>query len=161
MADTMLETYLRRHLEGHRGPEVEVAWQGGEPTLRGLEFFKRSVEFVERLKRPGQKVQYTIQTNGTRLDDDWCTFFKENGFLVGLSIDGPLEMHDAYRVDKRGRGTFDRVMRAWELLRRHQVEVNILCRVHAANQDHPLKVYRFFLDYLGLSLSSSSPSSSG
>jgi uncharacterized protein len=149
MADALLETYIRQLLEAHRGPEVEVAWQGGEPILRGLDFFKRSVELVKRYQRPGQKVQYTIQTNGTLLDDNWCTFFKENGFLVGLSIDGPREMHDAYRVDKRGQGTFDRVRRAWELLRRHQVEVNLLCTVHAANQDHPLEVYRFFRDDLG------------
>jgi serine-type anaerobic sulfatase-maturating enzyme len=149
MANDLLETYLRQLLESHRVPEVEVAWQGGEPTLRGLDFFRRSVEIVARLKRPGQKVQYTIQTNGTLLDDDWCTFFKEHGFLVGLSIDGPREMHDAYRVDKRGKGTFDKVVRAWKLLRRHQVEVNLLCTVHAANQDHPLEVYRFFRDDLG------------
>jgi uncharacterized protein len=149
MADTLLETYLRQLLEADGGPEVEVAWQGGEPTLRGLDFFKRSVELVKRYQRPGQKVQYTIQTNGTLLDDDWCTFFKENGFLVGLSIDGPRELHDAYRVDKRGQGTFDRARRAWELLRRHQVEVNLLCTVHAANQDHSLEVYRFFRDDLG------------
>ena len=149
MDDTLLETYLQQLLEAHRGPEVEVAWQGGEPTLRGLDFFKRAVELVKRYQRPGQKVRYTIQTNGTLLDDDWCTFFKENGFLVGLSIDGPRELHDAYRVNKKGQGTFDRVRRSWELLRRHQVEVNILCTVHAANQDHPLEVYRFFRDELG------------
>jgi uncharacterized protein len=149
MADDLLETYLKQLLESHQAPEVAIAWQGGEPTLMGLDFFKRSVEQVERFKRPGQTIQHTIQTNGTKLDDDWCAFFKKNGVLVGLSVDGPRAMHDAYRVDKGGKGTFDDVILAWELLRRHEVDVNILCTVHAANQDHPLELYRFFRDTLG------------
>jgi len=149
MSDDLVETYVHQLLESHRGPEVAVAWQGGEPTLMGLEFFKRAVACVERHKRAGQTIQHTIQTNGTRLDDEWCAFLKANDFLVGLSADGPCEMHDAYRVDKKGGGTFDSVMRAWDLLRKHKVDVNILCAVHAANQDHPLEVYRFFRDALG------------
>jgi uncharacterized protein len=149
MADELLETYLRQLLESHRAPEVSVSWQGGEPTLMRLDFFRRSVELVERHKRPGQKVQYTIQTNGTTLDDDWCAFFKQHGVLVGLSVDGPQGIHDTYRVDKRGRGTFDDVMRGWAFLRQHQVDVNILCTVNAANQERPLEVYRFFRDALG------------
>ena len=149
MSDDLVETYVHQLLESHRGPEVAVAWQGGEPTLMGLEFFKRAVACVERHKRAGQTIQHTIQTNGTRLDDEWCAFLKANNFLVGLSVDGPREMHDAYRVDKKGGGTFDSVMRAWDLLRKHKVDVNILCAVHAANQDHPLEVYRFFRDALG------------
>jgi uncharacterized protein len=115
----------------------------------GLDFFQRSVEYVKRYQRPGQRFQYTIQTNGIVLDDAWCAFFKEHGFLVGLSIDGPRQVHDAYRVDKSGKGTFDKVKRAWERSRHHQVDVNILCAVHAANQDRPLEVYRFFRDDLG------------
>jgi len=149
MADDLLETYIKQLLESHRSPEIVVAWQGGEPTLMGLPFFQRSIEYVRRHRRPGQHVSYTIQTNGTRLDDRWCAFFKRNQFLVGLSIDGPREMHDAYRVDKGGAGTFDDVMRAWKLLRSHGVDTNILCALHAANQDHPLQVYRFFRDTLG------------
>lgn len=149
MADDVLEAYLRQLLESHREPEVAVAWQGGEPTLMGLEFFQRAVDLVNRLKQPGQTIQHTIQTNGTKLDDDWCAFFKANNFLVGLSVDGPKEIHDTYRVDKGGRGTFDAVMRGWELLRRHGVDVNILCTVHDANQDRPLEVYRFFRDTMG------------
>jgi uncharacterized protein len=149
MADDLLETYIEQLLESHRTPEVVVAWQGGEPTLMGLDFFQRSVECVQRHRRPGQQVSYSIQTNGTRLDDEWCAFFKRNGFLVGLSVDGPREMHDAYRVDKSGQGTFDDVIRGWDRLRRHGVDVNILCAVHAANEDHPLDVYRFFRDELG------------
>jgi uncharacterized protein len=149
MADDVLEAYLRQLLESHREPEVAVAWQGGEPTLMGLDFFKRAVALVDQLKRPDQRIQHTIQTNGTKLDDDWCAFFKANNFLVGLSVDGPKEIHDTYRVDKGGRGTFDAVMRGWELLRRHAVDVNILCTVHDANQDRPLEVYRFFRDSIG------------
>lgn len=149
MADELLETYLRQLLEAHRGPSVDVAWQGGEPTLMKLDFFKRSVEYVEKYRRPGQHVQYTIQTNGTTLDDDWCRFFKQHGFLVGLSIDGPREIHDAYRVDKRGKGTFDNVMRGWEFLKKYEVDVNVLCTVHAANQERPLDLYHFFRDELG------------
>jgi len=149
MSDDLVETYVRQLLESHRGPDVSVAWQGGEPTLMGLEFFKRAVSCVERHKRPGQTVQHTIQTNGTRLDDEWCAFLKAKNFLVGLSVDGPREMHDAYRVDKKGSSTFDSVMRAWDMLKKHKVDVNILCAVHPANQEHPIKVYHFFRDVLG------------
>ena len=148
MAEDLLETYLKQLLESHRAPQVDVAWQGGEPTLMGLDFFKRSVELVSKLRRPGQQIQYTIQTNGTQLNDEWCVFFKKNNFLVGLSMDGPKALHDVYRVNKGGAGSFDQVMRGFESLKQHKVDVNILCTVHAANQDHPLEVYRFFRDEL-------------
>lgn len=148
MADDLLEIYVKQLLESHRVPEVTVAWQGGEPTLMGLDFFKRSVECAEKFKRPGQRVAYSIQTNGTKLNDDWCAFFKEHEFLVGLSVDGPKEIHDAYRVNKRGAGSFDQVMRGWEYLKKHKVESNILCTVHAANEGRPREVYRFFRDEL-------------
>jgi uncharacterized protein len=149
MADELLETYIRQLLESHQVPEVNVAWQGGEPTLMGLDFFKRSVEYAEKYRRPNQQVVYTIQTNGTKLDDDWCAFFKEHNFLVGISIDGPRQLHDTYRVNKGGQGSFDQVMRGLDFLKKHQVDFNILCTVHAANQDHPLEVYHFFRDELG------------
>jgi uncharacterized protein len=149
MADDLLETYLKQLLESHRAPEVDVAWQGGEPTLMGLDFFKRSIELVNQWKRSGQQIQYTIQTNGTLLNDEWCAFFKENNFLVGLSMDGPKDLHDVYRVNKGGAGSFDQVMHGVNLLKKHQVDFNILCTVHAANQGHPLQVYRFFRDELG------------
>ncbi|KGD98119.1 anaerobic sulfatase maturase [Rhizobium sp. YS-1r] len=148
MSDEVLELYIQQRLSQHDEPEISIAWQGGEPTIMGLDFFKRSIEFVDRHRKPGQNILYTIQTNGLLLDDDWCFFFKKHNFLVGLSIDGPRDMHDAYRVDKRGGGSFDLVMRAWEALRRHEVDFNILCTVHAANADHPLDVYRFFRDEL-------------
>jgi uncharacterized protein len=150
MADDLLETYIRQLLESHRTPTVTVAWQGGEPTMMGLDFFRRSVELVEKHRRPSQRVEYTIQTNGVLINEKWATFFKENDFLVGLSVDGPKKLHDAYRVDKRGNGSFDRVMTGFQHLRSHDVDVNVLCTVHAANQDHPLEIYRFFQDELGV-----------
>ena len=148
MSDATLETYIRQLLESHRTPQVTVAWQGGEPTLMGLDFFKRSVELVERYRRPGQTVQHTFQTNGILLDDEWCAFFKANNFLVGLSVDGPRELHDTYRKDRGQRGTFDKVMKGWRALRRHDVDFNILCTVNAANQHYGREVYRFFRDEL-------------
>jgi uncharacterized protein len=149
MSEATLEAYIRQLLESHRRPQVTVAWQGGEPTLMKLEFFKHAVALVERFRRPDQVVQHTFQTNGILLNDDWCAFFKEHNFLVGLSVDGPRELHDAYRVDRGGRGTFDKVMNGWRALRRHGVDFNILCTVNAANQAHGRAVYRFFRDELG------------
>lgn len=149
MSDEVLETYIQQLLESHQTPEVTVAWQGGEPTLMGLEFFQQSMELVEKYKRPGQQISHTIQTNGTRLDDDWGRFFKEHKFLVGLSVDGPQPLHDTYRVDKRGRGSFEAVMQGWRVLKTYGVDFNILCTVNAANGDRPIEVYRFFRDELG------------
>ena len=149
MSEATLETYISQLLESHRVPEVTVAWQGGEPTLMKVEFFKRAVELVEKYRKPGQTVQHTFQTNGILLDDDWCAFFKAHNFLVGLSVDGPRELHDAYRRDRRQQGTFDRVMQGWQHLRRHGVEFNILCTVNAANQKHGRAAYRFLRDELG------------
>ncbi len=149
MPDELLETYIKQLLESHRAPTVTVAWQGGEPTLMGLDFYRRSIEYVEKHRQPGQTISYTMQTNGNLLDDEWCAFFKRHNFLVGLSVDGPRELHNAYRVDKGGQGSFDQVMQGWERLQAHQVATNILCTVHAANGDHPLQVYRFFRDEMG------------
>jgi uncharacterized protein len=148
MSDTLLNSYIRQLLQSQPSGEVNVAWQGGEPTLLGIDFFRRAIECVERHRKPGQRVLHTMQTNGTLLNEEWAAFFKEYDFLVGLSVDGPRAMHDAYRVNKRGAGSFDDVMSGYELLRRHNVDVNILCTVHAANADHPLDVYRFFRDHL-------------
>jgi uncharacterized protein len=148
MDDATLDAYLQQLFQSSPGPEVQVSWQGGEPMLRGLPFFQRSVELAERYRKPHQRVLHTIQTNGTLVTDEWAAFFKQHGYLVGLSIDGPRELHDVYRIDKQNRGSFDDVMRGWEILRKHGVEVNVLCTVHAGNQDHPLEVYRFFRDTL-------------
>jgi uncharacterized protein len=148
MSDATLEAYIRQLLESHRLPEVTVAWQGGEPTLMGLDFFRKAVALVDRYRRPGQKIQQTFQTNGIALDDEWCAFLKEHDFLVGLSVDGPREIHDTNRVTRGGQGTFDLVMKGWRCLREHGVDFNILCTVNAANQDHGRRVYRFFRDEL-------------
>jgi sulfatase maturation enzyme AslB (radical SAM superfamily) len=125
MGDDLLEAYIRQLIEAHAGaPEVTVAWQGGEPTLMGLGFFGRCLDLQRAYARPGQRVVNTIQTNGTLIDDSWARFFKENDFLVGLSIDGPPELHDAFRVDKGGKPTFDRVIAGLAHLRRHDVAWN-------------------------------------
>lgn len=149
MSEELLKTYIKQLFAANYTQEVTVSWQGGEPTMMGLDYFRRAVKYAKEFKKPGQRIIYTLQTNGTLLDDEWCAFLKEHDFLVGISLDGPREMHDAYRVDKKGTGSFDRVMRGWECLRKHNVEVNILCAVHAANETHPLEVYRFFRDTLG------------
>jgi uncharacterized protein len=144
-----LEAYIRQLMASSPAPDVMVSWQGGEPMLRGLDFFRRSVELAEKYRQPHQRVLHTLQTNGTLVDDEWAAFLKANNYLVGLSVDGPREMHDAYRISKRNEGSFDDVIRGWNRLRQHEVDVNILCTIHAANADHPLEVYRFFRDELG------------
>jgi uncharacterized protein len=150
MAAELQETYIRQLLAAHaRAPEVIVAWQGGEPTMMGLDFFRRSIELERAYARPGQRVLNTIQTNGTLLDDEWGAFLREHDFLVGISIDGPRPLHDAYRVDKGGKPTFDRVIGGLDVLKRHDVDWNVLTTIHAANGDHGRTVYRFLRDDLG------------
>jgi uncharacterized protein len=149
MSDEMLDTYIRQLIEGHKTPQVTVAWQGGEPTLMGLDFFRKAIELQEQYRKPGMTFENTMQTNGTLLDDEWCEFLAENDYLIGLSIDGPRELHDAYRVNKSGRGTFDRVMKGLRLLQKHDVEYNILTTVNRINADYPLEVYRFLRDEVG------------
>jgi uncharacterized protein len=147
MADDLLELYVQQLIEAHAAsPVVTVAWQGGEPTLMGVEFFRRSVELARQFLQPGQRIEYTIQTNATLLDEEWSAFFKEHDFLVGVSIDGPRELHDAYRVNKGGKGSFDQVMRGLRHLRDAGVEWNALTTIHAANGDRGREVYRFLRD---------------
>jgi len=148
MNEDTLEIYIKQLLESSPGPQVDIAWQGGEPMLRGLDFYKRSVELANLYRKPYQQILHTIQTNGTLINDEWAAFFKQNNYLVGLSIDGPRAMHDVYRVSKKGEGSFDDVIRGWDYLRKHNVDVNILCTINASNADHPLEVYRFFRDEL-------------
>ncbi|AKB50907.1 Putative arylsulfatase regulatory protein [Methanosarcina barkeri str. Wiesmoor] len=149
MSDKVLENYIRQLIEAHHSPQVTVAWQGGEPTLMGIDFYRRAIELQEKYRKPGISFENTMQTNGTLLDDEWCRFFKENNFLIGISIDGPRELHDAYRVDKKGNGTFDQVMKGLRLLQKHGVEYNVLTTVNRANADYPLEVYRFLRDEAG------------
>jgi uncharacterized protein len=115
----------------------------------GLPFFRRSVEYADKYRRPGMTIEYTMQTNGTLLDDEWGKFLAANRFLIGISIDGPREIHDLYRYDKGGAPTFDKVVRGLDVLKRHKVDWNILCTLHRNNADRPLEIYRFFRDELG------------
>ena len=148
MSDETMEAYIRQTIEGHSVPEVTVAWQGGEPTLMGLDFYRRAVAAEKRYARPGQRVENSFQTNGILIDEEWCRFFHDNNFLIGLSLDGPREIHDAYRHDKGGGPVFDKVERAARLMQKHGVEFNILCTVNAVNSRRPLDVYRYFRDEL-------------
>jgi uncharacterized protein len=149
MSDEVLEAYIRQTIEAHRVPEVTIAWQGGEPTLMGLDFFRRAVALEKQYARPGMRIENTFQTNGVLLDEEWCEFLRQEDFLVGLSLDGPRELHDAYRRDRRGGSVFDKVVGAARLMQKHQVEFNVLCTVNAVNSLRPLEVYHFFRDELG------------
>jgi uncharacterized protein len=149
MSDELLEAFTRQYIEAQRVSEVTFGWQGGEPLLMGLDFFRRAVALQETHRKPGMRIVNALQTNGTLLDDDWCRFFREHDFLIGLSLDGPRQVHDAYRVDKGGNPSFDRVVAGLDLLKQHVVEFNILTTVHAANADFPLEVYRFLRDEAG------------
>ena len=142
MSPEVLETYIRDYLALQEGHELSMTWQGGEPTLLGLEFFEQVVALQQKYAG-GRKVANAIQTNGTRLTPEWCRFFKANDFLVGLSIDGPRKLHDTYRVDKGNKPTFDSVMAGLKLLKRHGVEFNTLTVVSASNVKRPLEVYEF------------------
>lgn len=151
MSDELLENYTRQHIAAHDVPEVTFAWQGGEPTLMGLDFFRRAVALQQKYRKPGTRILNTIQTNATTLNEDWCRFFHEHQFLLGISLDGPRKLHDAYRVDKGGSPTFDRVMAGIELVKKHQVQFNILTTVNAANAEEGMAVYRFLRDEIGTS----------
>jgi len=149
MSEEIQESYIRQVIQGHRSSEVTIAWQGGEPTLMGLDFFRRSIDLEQKHIRTGQKIINTIQTNGTLLDDEWCAFLHDNDFLVGISIDGPKELHDKLRVDMGGGPTFERVMTGLRLLKKHQVEHNALVTINSINADEHLRVYRFLRDEAG------------
>jgi uncharacterized protein len=148
MSDEVMEASIVQNIEAQRVPQVTIAWQGGEPTLMGLDFFRRARAVEDAHVPPGTTVERTLQTNGVLLDDEWAAFLAGNDYLVGLSVDGPREMHDAYRHDAAGRSVFDRVLAAARLLQRHGVDFNVLCTINAANAGHPLEVYRFFRDEL-------------
>ncbi|TFG67591.1 MAG: anaerobic sulfatase maturase, partial [Anaerolineales bacterium] len=146
MTDEVLESFTRQYIEAQQVPEVTFGWQGGEPLLMGLEFYERAVAMQEKYTPQGVRVINTLQTNGTLIDDDWAAFFHDHNFLIGLSLDGPQAMHDAFRVDAGGQPTWEKVMRGHNPLQKHSAEFNILCTVHSANAPHPVEVYRFFRD---------------
>lgn len=142
MPDDVLERYIRQYIEAQPTDVVSFAWQGGEPTLLGVEYFRKVVKLQSQYAG-GKRIENAFQTNGVLLNDDWGQFFSEHQFLIGISIDGPRELHDAYRVDKGGQPTFDRVMRGMHVLKHHNVAFNTLTTVHRANSLHPLDVYKF------------------
>ncbi len=148
MTDETLEAYIRQYIEAQpaRTEEIEFTFQGGEPTLVGLDFFRRALELEQKYLPAGKRAKNSFQTNGILLDDRWCDFFRQNRFLVGLSLDGPEDLHDAYRTDPLGHGAFDRVMAALRRIQRHGVEHSAICCIHRRNGDHPGRVYRFLRD---------------
>ena len=149
MSDQTLEAYVRQYVEAQPEivEEISFAFQGGEPTLVGLDFFRRAVELQKQYLPAGKRIRNCLQTNGLLLDDRWCEFLQASGFLVGLSLDGPEDLHNAYRRDRNGRGTFAGVMQALARLQTHGVEFNVLACVNRRTGDHPLRVYRFFRDH--------------
>jgi uncharacterized protein len=149
MSDEVLEAYVRGLIDAHRSNEVTFAWQGGEPTLMGIDFFRRGLELQRRYARPGMTFENTIQTNGTRITREWAQFLAEERFLVGISIDGPRELHDGNRVDKGGNASWEQVMHGLRLLQEHGVEYNVLTTINRLNGDYPLEVYRFLRDEVG------------
>lgn len=146
MSDALLEAHIQQYIAAQTGEEVIFSWQGGEPTLMGLDFFRRVVALQARYQKPGQRIGNDLQTNGILLDDEWCQFLKANHFLVGLSIDGPAGLHDKYRYSKGGKPTHERVMQSVALLHHHQVPFSALCVVNRHNAKEPLAVYRFLRD---------------
>ncbi len=144
MPDDLLESYLVQHIAASPDDIVRFSWHGGEPTVLGLEYFRGIVELQRKHRPPERMIANGMQTSGTLLDEEWGRFLGETGFSVGLSLDGPREIHDRCRVTKDGKPTFDRTMRGYEILRRHRVPTDILCVVGAHNVRTPAEVYRFF-----------------
>ena len=150
MSDELLEQHIRQYIEAQTGDEVVFSWQGGEPTLLGVEFFRKVVALEAKYRKAGQRIENDLQTNGTLLDEEWATFLKEHGFIVGLSIDGPKRLHDRFRMNKGGQPTHDKVMAAARLLKKHRVPFNALCVVNRENAKYPLDVYRFLTREVGV-----------
>lgn len=146
MGESMLAAHIRQYIAAQTAPEVVFSWQGGEPTLMGLDFFRRVVALQQQYQKPGQRIENDLQTNGLLLTEEWCQFLRQRRFLVGLSVDGPPALHDLYRVDKAGQPSSERVLRAVALLHRHQVPFHALCVVNRTNARKPLDTYRFLRD---------------
>ncbi|MGF6372760.1 uncharacterized protein OKW40_005576 [Paraburkholderia sp. RAU6.4a] len=143
MEPSMLERYIRQYIEAQNGDEIIFSWQGGEPTMLGIAFFHDIVEIQKRHTPANRRISNDLQTNATLLNDEWCEFLKENNFLVGVSIDGPRELHDAFRLDRKGQPTFDNVMHGIGLLKKHGLRFNTLTVVNRLNAKRPVDVYRF------------------
>ncbi len=145
MTDEVLDTYTRQYIDA-LPTHVDFGWQGGEPLLAGKDFYRKAVGFQRQYGKDGQEIANALQTNGTLLDDEWCEFLAENHFLVGLSLDGPPQWHDSFRRDKKGEPTFHRAWRGIELLRKHNVEHNVLVTLNSVNASHAGDIYRFFVN---------------
>ena len=144
MPDDILEEYIVQHIDASPEPMIRFSWHGGEPTVLGLDYFRKIVELQRKHQPPDQQIINGMQTNGILLDEDWCRFLAEEGFVVGLSLDGPQELHDKYRLTKDRKPTHEHTMRGYKLLQKHRVQTDILCVVNAHNVQHPIQVYRFF-----------------
>lgn len=148
MDDALLEHYIKDYISSQQTPEITFSWQGGEPTLMGLDFYKKVVALQAKYQPENQKILNTFQTNATLITEEWARFFKAHHFLLGVSIDGPQHLHDRYRLDKKGKGTFQKVKEKLDIIKAHQVDYNILACVNAINANFPLDVYRFFREEL-------------
>jgi uncharacterized protein len=144
MPNEILEEYIVQHIDASPEPVIRFSWHGGEPTVLGLDYFRKIVALQHKHQPPNRRIANGIQTNGTLIDEDWCHFLATEGFTVGLSLDGPREMHDRYRVTKDQKPTHEQTMRGYKLLQKHRVYTDILCVVNAHNVQFPLQVYRFF-----------------
>ncbi|MFP4661993.1 MAG: anaerobic sulfatase maturase [Halanaerobiales bacterium] len=144
MTEELLEEYIAQYIEAQPGPYVNFGWQGGEPTLRGLDFFRKAVEIQQKYLPAEWQCQNSLQTNATLLDDEWCQFFSDNNFLIGVSLDGPAALHDHYRKNKKGEATYQDVISGIELMKKYNVDFNILCVINDINSDHPVEVYNHF-----------------
>ena len=145
MSDEMLEQFTREYIEAQTMPQVLFTWHGGEPLMRSIDFYKKALTLQKKYAR-GRRIDNVIQTNGTMLTDEWCEFFAQNNWLVGISIDGPQEYHDHYRLTSTGNPSWQKVMHGIELLKKHHVEWNAMAVVNAYNANHPLEFYHFFKD---------------
>ena len=145
MTDEMLEQFTREYIEAQTMPQVLFTWHGGEPLMRSIDFYKKALALQKKYAH-GKQIDNVIQTNGTLLTDEWCEFFAKNHWLVGISIDGPQEYHDHYRVTPAGKPSWEKVMQGIQLLKKHHVEWNAMAVVNAYNAEHPLEFYHFFRD---------------
>jgi len=141
---SILEQYIIQHIDACSDPLIQFSWHGGEPTLLGIDYFREIVSLQHKHQPCDQRIVNGIQTNGTLLNEDWCRFFAEEGFRVGISIDGPQKIHDLFRVTKGQGHTYTETMRGYELIQKHRIPCDILCVVHKENVNHPLEVYRYF-----------------
>jgi len=144
MPDDILEEYIVQHIDASPDPVISFSWHGGEPTVLGLDYFRKIVALQRKHQPSKRRVTNGIQTNGTLLDEDWCRLLAAKGFAVGLSLDGPQQMHDRYRVTKDQKPTYEQTMRGYKLLQQHRINCDILCVVNAHNVQYPTQVYRFF-----------------